>query len=196
MTPKQEERIRNKIAKIKKALAADKRYWGGQYHDGHGYRYLPPQYYLKLQDYKGGSTYFRWFEKTFPDDSGFPIFLFEWTVTLFKNNKLIEAERKTLETYMSNIHILDKFLGKPFVELDISIHSNWELESLAENMTYSNLNTEYADFSKWLENYILSEKFNKIANEFIEIKQKMKNEPRGITRNKLFERERKLLEKL
>ena len=51
MTPKQEERIRDKISKIKKALAADKRQWGGIYHDGPGLRYLPPELFLKLKDY-------------------------------------------------------------------------------------------------------------------------------------------------
>lgn len=30
VTPKQEERVRNKIGKIKRALAADKKYWGGK----------------------------------------------------------------------------------------------------------------------------------------------------------------------
>ncbi len=34
MTPRQEERIRNKIAKIRKELAADKKQWGGYHHDG------------------------------------------------------------------------------------------------------------------------------------------------------------------
>ena len=94
MTPKQEERIRIKIAKIKKALAADKRFWGGEYHDGRGYRYLQPALYLQLKDYKGAQRYFNWFAKTFEEDAGYPIFLFEWTVTFFKNNKLKEAEKR------------------------------------------------------------------------------------------------------
>jgi len=43
MTPKQEERIRNKIARIRKELAADKKRWGGFYDDSRGLRYLPPE---------------------------------------------------------------------------------------------------------------------------------------------------------
>ena len=65
MTPKQEERIRKKIQKIKKGLAADKKFQGGYYHDGSELRYLQPELYLKLKDYKGASNYFKWFEKTF-----------------------------------------------------------------------------------------------------------------------------------
>jgi len=94
MTTKQEERIRKKIAKIKKELADDKKHWGGFYHDGKGQRYLPPGYFIKLTDYKGGLRYLNWFSKTFPDDMGYPVFLFEWIVILFKTGKEIEAKKK------------------------------------------------------------------------------------------------------
>jgi len=93
VTPKQVERIRNKIARIRKELAADKKSWGGYHHDGKGLRYLPPELYIKLKDYKGGLRYLRWFDRTFPDDSGYPIFLFEWTIILLrqaKSKKLIK----------------------------------------------------------------------------------------------------------
>ena len=52
MTPKQQERIINKIRKIKAALAADKKKWGGYHHDGQGLRYLPPKFYnLQIVDF-------------------------------------------------------------------------------------------------------------------------------------------------
>ncbi len=62
MTPKQEERIRIKIARIRKELAADKKRWGGFYDDSRGLRYLPPEQFIKLKDYKGGLRYLRWFD--------------------------------------------------------------------------------------------------------------------------------------
>ena len=194
MTPKQEERIRNKIAKIKNALAADKRFWGGQYHDGNGYRYLQPMLYLQLQDYKGAQRYFNWFAKTFEEDAGFPIFLFEWTVTLFKNNKLKEAEKKALETFLSNTYIFDKFLGKDFLDLAKSEMSNWEMKSLTESMKYSKNSDELLDFAKWLENFLSSERFLKVANEFFEIRQELENAEVGRKRTMLITREYSLLE--
>ena len=166
MTPKQEDRIRIKIAKIKKALAADKRFWGWEYHDGRGYRYLQPALHLQLKDYKGAQRYFNWFSKTFEEDASFPIFLLEWTMTLFKNNKLQEAEKKALETFLSNTYIFDKFLEKDFLDLSKSEMSNWEMKSLTENMTYSKNMEELSDFALWLENFMATEKFLKIANEF------------------------------
>jgi hypothetical protein len=52
-----------------------------------------------LQDYKEAMRYFNWFHKNLDDDSGYPTFLFEWTLKLFKNGKLNEAEKKALETF-------------------------------------------------------------------------------------------------
>lgn len=83
MTPKQIERLRDKISRIKRTLAAEKRKFGW-YDDSRGLRYLPTKYFVEIQDYKGGLGYLRWFSKNFPDDGGFPDFLFEWTIILFK----------------------------------------------------------------------------------------------------------------
>ena len=50
MTDKQIERVKAKIEKYKKALSADKKNWGGQYHDGRGIRYIIPEQYIKIKD--------------------------------------------------------------------------------------------------------------------------------------------------
>jgi tetratricopeptide (TPR) repeat protein len=171
MTPKQEERIRDKISKIKKALAADKRQWGGFYHDGSGLRYLPPELFLKLKDYKRALIYFRWFDKNFPDDCGYPIFLLEWTMTLFKTGKIKEAEKKALQTFISNTYLFDKFLGKEILNFDKYEGSNWEKEDLTYNLAYSKEQEDIQDFVDWLNQFLESDKFYKIANEFIDIEQ-------------------------
>jgi hypothetical protein len=72
LTPKQEERLRLKIKRIKSALAADKKRWGGFYDDSRGLRYLPLRHFIELEDFKGGLRYTNWFEKNFPDDICFP----------------------------------------------------------------------------------------------------------------------------
>ena len=90
MTIKQEERIRAKIAAIRREIAREKKQWGG-YHDGRGLRYAPPQYFVEINDFKGAMTYFRWFQKNFPDDAAYCKFWFEWAWALFKNNKSKEA---------------------------------------------------------------------------------------------------------
>src|SRR5688572_25854441 len=107
MTDKQIERVKIKIRKLKKALADDKKHWGGEYHDGSGIRYVIPQQYIKIKDYKGGLRYLRWFDKTFSNDIGYPIFLFESTFILFKCDKLKEAEKKARKTFFSNTYLFD-----------------------------------------------------------------------------------------
>jgi len=84
MTPKQVERIKTKIKRIKAELAADKKHWGGYYHGGRGLWYLPPALYVQIADYTGGLRYINWFEKHFPDDSAYAKFFFECAIILFK----------------------------------------------------------------------------------------------------------------
>lgn len=194
MTPKQEERIRNKIAKIRKELAADKKRWGGFYDDSRGLRYLPPEQFIKLRDYKGGLRYLRWFNRTFPDDSGYPIFLFEWTLILFKTGNLKEAEHKALQTFFSNNYLLDKFLGKELLIKEKRESSNYETAEMAELLKYSKSDPDFLDFGAWLEKFQASEKFYGFANELMEIEKKLENEPVGEKRTELVHRRQRLID--
>jgi len=196
VTPKQVERIRKKIARIRKELAADKKSWGGYHHDGKGLRYLPPELYIKLKDYKGGLRYLRWFDRTFPDDSGYPIFLFEWTIILFKTGKIQEVDKKAMETFFSNTYLFDKFLEKELLQFGKWEGSSWEQSSLTEYFNYSKTDTELKDFVSWLESFLTSEKFYKIANEFIEIEEQLQNEPVEQKRHKLVKRRYELLDEI
>jgi hypothetical protein len=193
MTPKQEERIRKKIVDIKKALAEDKKRWGGFYDDSRGLRYMPPQHFIKLKDYKGGLRYLRWFWRTFPDDSGFPIFLFEETLILFKTGKLKEAESKAYKTFAANNYLFDKFLGKELLKIEKNEFSNWEKSTLTDYLTYSKSEIEFSDFAEWIHNFLTSENFYKFTNEFIEIEKQLQVEPVGKKRSALIDKRSKLL---
>lgn len=196
MTPKQEERIRNKIARIRKELAADKKRWGGFYDDSRGLRYLPPEQFIKLRDYKGGLRYLRWFNRTFPDDLGYPIFLFEWTMILFKTGNIKEAENKALLTFYANNYLFDKFFGKEPPTTEKQEHTGWESAELAESLKYSNSVPEFADFGKWLQDFQTSQKYQKFAKEVILIKEKLVTEPAGKTRTELVSRQYELISEL
>jgi len=188
MTAKQIERVKIKIDKYKKALAADKKYWGGFYHDGQGIRYLIPEQYLKIKDYNGALRYFNWFDKNFEDDSGYPIFLFEWTFTLFKCGKLVEAEKKAHRTFFSNTYLFDKFLDREPLQLDKNESSSWEFESLVQQFTYTNKDAEFIEFGEWIEAVLQSRTFLDKANEFIELERQLKDEPTGKRRSEIVNR--------
>jgi len=188
MTEKQIERVKLKIAKYKKELADDKKFWGGYYHDGRGIRYVIPEQYIKIKDYKGALKYFNWFAKNFPDDSCYPIFLFEWTFSLFKCGKLVEAEKKAHRTFFSNTYLFDNFLGKEPLQLEKNESFSWESESLLKHFTYSNKNIEFTEFGEWLETVLQSRTFLDKANNFIEISRQLKIESEVEKRGDLINR--------
>ena len=188
MTDKQIERVKNKIRKLKQALADDKKHWGGAYHDGSGIRYVIPEQYIKIKDYKGALRYLRWFDKNFPDDIGYPIFLFESTFILFKCDKVKEAEKKARKTFFSNTYLFDIFLGKEPLYFDKSENHAWEFEELAKHLTYKKDDLEFIEFAAWIENVLSSREFLDQANEFIQIEQQLKSEPVGRKRTQLVER--------
>lgn len=179
------DRIQKKIAKIKRELAADKQRHGGYYDDSRGLRYLPPSLYLKSQDYKGAMRYFRWFAKNFDDDSGYPTFLFEWSITLYKNGRLSDAESMVLLTFFSNTYLIDWFLGKEKRASDIKEQSNWQSVDLLEDFPYSHRDPTLSDFSDWLTLFLLTEKYKNYSQGFLEIQQKLSDEHPGITRSEM-----------
>lgn len=190
MTEKQAEKLRLKIKKIKADLAADKKHWGGYYHDSRGLRYLPPRYYVKLGDYKGGLRYLNWFKKNFPDDAGFPDFLFESSVILFQTAKIEEARNKVFQTFCANTYIFDKFFGKPIVPINKYEWSNLASPDFLSVFRYSSSQTNLADFSIWLEDLITTELFVDASKRFIDIYTKLKNEKDIEERGRLLEEAR------
>ena len=188
MTPKQKERLQNKIKKIKASLAADKKHWGGYYHDGGGLRYLPPGLYIQLEDWSGGLRYLNWFKKNFPDDAGFPDFLFQWTLILFKKGKLKEAEKKAFETFTQNTYLFDKFFDREVIPID-----KWEgslLESAGfaiEHFHYSAEKEEFMDFAAWLDRLTQTKRFIQLSTAYIETSKKLMHEDDPDKRGDLLE---------
>jgi hypothetical protein len=185
MTEKQKERVRLKIADIRATLANERRRYGG-YDDSRGLRYLPPSYYIKIADYNGGLTYLRWFHKNFEDDVGFPDFLFEWTLILFKSGKLKDAEQKAFKTFCSNTYLFDKYFGKPIVPIEKQEYSNIDIPEFTEYFKYSSTQPELEDFSRWLDHFISSEKFRAIKQKYIDIHIRLKTERDKETRTYLI----------
>ena len=181
MTPKQTERLKKKILEIKRTLAEEKRKYGG-YDDSRGLRYLPTKYFIQLSDYSGGLSYVKWFDKNFPDDFGFPDFLFEWTIILFKNHKLKEAEKKAFQVFCSNTYLFDKFFGRKTIVVNKWETSNLESSEFAENLHYSSGQQELADFSEWLKLLMSTKDFISKSDKYISIHKRLLTEDDEETR--------------
>lgn len=175
MTPKQAERLRQKITAIRRALAAEKKKFGA-YDDSRGMRYFPARYYVQLGDFKGGLTYLRWFQKNFPDDGGFADFLFEWTLILFQNRKLQDAARKAMETYRADIHLLDAFLGRPSTPVEPWEYMPLDVPSYAPYFASLGGQTNLADFAEWLAAFTATEEFLASSQRFIDLNRQLHGE--------------------
>ena len=175
MTPKQIERAKKKIADIKRTLAAEKRKFGC-YDDSRGLRYLPTKYFIQLGDYNGGQAYLKWFEKNFPDDGGFPEFLFEQTIIFFKCGKLKEAEQKAFQTFCSNPYWFDRFFDKPITQLDMWHSSNITRPEYTEALKYSSTEQNLADFTDWLNKLISTDDFINRSNKYVDIYRRLNTE--------------------
>jgi hypothetical protein len=187
VTPKQIERIKIKIKRIKAELAADKKQWGGFYHDGRGLRYLPPSLYIQIEDYTGGLRYINWFLKNFPEDYAFPDFFFENAIIFYKTNRKKEAERKIFETFCSNTYVLDKFFENQIIPIEKYEDNNMEGPSYCENFPYTQKQENLVDISEWLTGYIKSEKFTELCSKYIDIHKRLMNENDVETRGYLFQ---------
>ncbi|QKG55086.1 hypothetical protein [Hymenobacter sp. BRD67] len=175
MTPKQAERLRQKITDIRRVLAAEKRKFGC-YDDSRGLRYFPTRYYVQLGDFKSGLTYLRWFHRNFPDDAGFPDFLFEWTIILFSNGRLQDAAQKARATYRADTHLLASFLGRPITPAE-----PWEeapLDAASYAAYFNSLGGQAAlvDFGEWLAALTLTETFLADASHFIDLNRQLHEE--------------------
>ncbi|GAA4455058.1 hypothetical protein [Rurimicrobium arvi] len=191
------ERIIRKIQKIKAALAADKKRWGGFYRDGGGLRYAPPELFIQMGDFSGGLRYLNWFAKNFPDDSGYPDFLFEWTFILFKTGLLKAAEKKAFETFTRNTYLFDRFFDRPIVQIDKWERSNLEIAAFAtDHFHYNSGQENMSDFSGWLDQLLRSERFSALTNRYITLSQQLKVEKEREVRRKLIDQMYQLLDEV
>lgn len=175
MTPKQIEKAKKKITDIKRKLAAEKRKLGC-YDDSRGLRYLPTKYFIQLGDYAGGLSYLKWFNKNFPDDAGFPGFLFEQVIIYFKCAKIKQAEQKAFQTFCANPYWINKFFGRPITQLDIWHSANLETPGYTEALEYTCEQPELADFAVWLDSFITTDDFTNRSNKYIDIYSRLKTE--------------------
>ena len=150
MTDKQKQKVRAKIHKLRRTLTDEKRKFGW-FDDSRGLRYLPTSLYVKISDYDAGLKYLKWFNKNFPDDIGFPEFLFESTVILFKTGNIKAAERYALKTYFSNTFIIDKYFSKEPEKADKKVSISFQLADYVKNFNYPHGEDEFLqEFSDWL----------------------------------------------
>lgn len=187
MTDKQRQRLKEKIEKIRKGLAAEKKKFGW-FDDSRGARYLPTKLYIRIGDFAGGLRYLKWFARNFPDDMGLSDFLFESTFIFYKQGKLKEAEKTALRTYFSNPFLIDAFFENEFryAGREDSLRSH-QAENI-QHLEYRHHQEQFTDFSEWLRSFVQSDRFVETKSEFDAIEKQLESEPVGPNRTKLVNR--------
>ena len=180
---------------MKAYLLNEKRKFGG-YDDSQGRRYVIPQLYLRVEDYKGALRYFKWFEKEFEDDIGFPDFLLAWTITLFQNNKEELALKKAYQTAFSNIYLFDLLLGHEVVATDNPEFISSESYRFAEEILPDCLAMITGPFLTWLHKVTRQSNFKKNMREFGGLQRLIDSETNISERSKYLGLKKELVERL
>jgi hypothetical protein len=186
MTEKQIIRVKTKIANYKKALASDKRMWGGYYHDGRGIRYIIPEQYILIKDFKGGLAYMNWFQKNFPDDSCYPYFFLQWAIILFhcKNTDLFQ--QKICNALFDDTKLFQKWIDAP----PLQNGETHNYDALMERFEPLKADEFYLPFVFWVKKFIQSNTFIEKVNEVVALEQALITSKQGESLreilNKLF----------
>jgi hypothetical protein len=185
MTEKQIQKIQNRIKAYRAILTTEKRRFGG-YMDSGGIRYVIPELYFTIQDYKGALTYFRWFAKAFSDDIGFPAFNLLRAATLFENNKIPESLGKIYETAFSNTYLLELIAGKNPAIIDKSELIGFENLDYAKQIYKGCIELITLEFQIYLTGLVESKEYNENLTRYISLQKLIKDEPVGQMRNQLI----------
>jgi hypothetical protein len=191
MTDKQIENIKNTIKIFRSRLSGEKRRFGG-YFDNGGVRYIIPELYLQIGDYKGALTYYRWFSREFPDDTGFPSFNLFCTLILYHNKRLKEAARLAYRTAFSNTYLIDLICNKTPTNIDKSELDGGESLIYAKEIVEGCNKLMNSDFKVWLCKLSETDEFKANLNRFISLQKLIKDEPSGPLRSHLIDESSKL----
>lgn len=188
MTEKEIEKIKSTIKVYRARLAGEKKRFGG-YFDNGGVRYKIPELYIQLGDYKGSLTYFRWFEKEFPDDCGFPFFDLFWSFTYFKNKREKDAIRLAYKTAFSNIYVIDLLCKNTITIIDASGSGDFDYAKQLIEWCEKFLTR---DFKEWICRLNETEEFKANMSKFISIQKLIDDESLSESRPDLLEESEKL----
>jgi tetratricopeptide (TPR) repeat protein len=123
--PRDPKKLKERLQRYERELRHEQKLYGG-YDDSGGKRYLLGSMYLLLGDTAGAVKSFKWFETTFPDDSGEPGFWLCWALALYRAGKTEAALAKLPVAMLSNLYLIPYLIGQPQPEYDIRHQSNWE----------------------------------------------------------------------
>lgn len=193
--PKTERELRKRISSYRSSLSKEKKSYG-YISDGTGKRYLLFYLYFVLNDLAKSQSYFNWYQKEFPDDSGEPLQKLCWAISLNRLGRELDAKYMLGQTMLSNLYLLPFTIGEPVEEYDMWHSSNFvQIDYL--NHTFDEVIGKITKNEvTWIETLYKSFEFRRIRKRYIEIYHELQNTKEIEARRKLLEESYSLLEGL
>ena len=181
--PTDPKKIKQRIRRYERNLRKDDPMRGLR--DGYGKRFLLGPLYLMLGNVQDTLDHYKWYQNTYPDDSGYALNFLCWAITLYRHGDFEEAEKKVINTMLSNIFLIPYILGHEIPSLD-----SWEDRYYNELMEIEYFPHDILDFitseeMEWIKALHNSPKITTIRKKYIEIDDQLENLPRGEKRTKL-----------
>ena len=190
MTPRQIEKIKKQIKSERAFLSAEKRKFGG-YFDNRGRRYIIAELYTEIKDYKGVLRYYNWFNKEFPDDTGFPELHLSWIIAAIKENKLQIANKHLVQLEAINSYLIPKILG--IKQLEIQKWGGTDLSTIdyATHITENSKHWLDQEILNYLEEITSKKEYKTFKKDVIECDLELNSEDKINKRKKILEKRKK-----
>ena len=117
--PTDPKKIKQRIRRYERSLRKDDPMRGLR--DGYGKRFLLGPLYLMLGNVQDTLDHYKWYQNTYPDDSGYALNFLCWAIALYRHGDFEEAEKKVINTMLSNIFLIPYILEREIPSLD-----SWE----------------------------------------------------------------------
>lgn len=160
------KRLRARATRLKRALASEKRRYGG-FDDSSGKRYRIGPLFALAGDLKEALAHYGWFEKQFPDDVGEPMHHLWWALALYRSGDIEDANRKLLETLVRNLYLLPALTGSPIARQDMWHSSNWDQPEYLAQVSPEFLPQLSEDERSWIGRQLESALFRRVKDEYV-----------------------------
>lgn len=148
MTPDARKKVLARASRAARELAREQATYGSV-SDGAGRRYRVGVHFLQAGALEKAGNAFDWYEQTFPDDAGEPVFLLYAALTAYRLGQMDKATTWLLRSLLSNVYLLPWLAGQAPQPLPLWHASNWQqLDYLQEVAEF--LHEHTADERQWI----------------------------------------------
>jgi hypothetical protein len=166
---------RERAARLKRALLAEKRKFGG-IDDGYGKRYLIGPLYVLAGALDEALAFYKWYARNCPDDSGDPLHYLFWSLALYRTGAVDRAADKLLETVIQNVYLLPALVGLAAPTQELWHSSNLEMPAYADSIPPELRPELSAEECSWIKEQLESFRFRRVVDEYVATYRALKDE--------------------